>query len=248
MFRILTVCTGNICRSPLAESLLRQDLPASDFEVSSSGVMAVPNGRVPAPQVRIGKSVGVTDLHNHTARPLTLDHLAHADLVLGLSRGHRKMIVRMEPRVVRKTFTLREFAHIAQYVTPDDVEACMVEGALPLPAAVEAVARLRGMVPPPSGQADFDVVDPFHQSKAVYKASRDQLVPAADVAAAYLNGIVDIFGTGAAEAEPVREMTEPDIVSQGIPMVPNLPKRAELRRKARVQAGSDYSPALMPRR
>lgn len=251
MFRILTVCTGNICRSPLAESLLRQDLPASDFEVSSAGIMAVPNGRVPAPQLRIGKSVGITDLLNHTARPLTLEHLARADLVLGLSRGHRKMIVRMDPRAVRKTFTLREFAHIAEHVTPDDVEACMVEGTGPLQAAVEAVARLRGMVPSPAGQADFDVVDPFHQSRAVYKASRDQLVPAADVAAAYLNGIVNIFGTRAAAPdtvpEPIREMTEPDIVSQGIPMIPKLPKRAELRRKARAQTGSSYAPALTPR-
>ena len=71
MFRVLTVCTGNICRSPLAESLLREDLPAEFFTASSAGIMAVPNGQVPKTQVRIGEAMGIKDLPLHRAQMLT---------------------------------------------------------------------------------------------------------------------------------------------------------------------------------
>ena len=232
MLSILTVCTGNICRSPLAEYLLREDLPPEEFNISSAGIMAVPDGRVPTQQLRIAASIGIGGMEAHRAQMLTKGRLGVSDLILALSRGHRKRIVRMDPQVVRKTFTLREFAHLASHVTPADVEECIPENASTLHAAVEAVARMRGMVPPPGSMEDFDVIDPFRQSRAIYKLSRDQLVPAAETTAAYLNGIVDLFGTGTFEGER-REMTEPDIVSQGIPKIPALPKRAELRRRSK---------------
>ena len=208
---------------------MREDLPAEHFTVSSAGIMAVPNGQVPKPQVRIGVAMGIKDLPLHRAQMLTEGKLGVSDLVLALSRGHRKRIVRMDPQVVRRTFTLREFAHLASHVTPADVEVCFPEFPDTLQAAVEAVARMRGMVPPPASNGDFDVVDPFRESRAIYKQSRDQLVPAAETTAAYLNGIVDLFGVGTFEGER-REMTEPDIISQGIPRIPAMPKRAELRR------------------
>ena len=232
MLSILTVCTGNICRSPLAEYLLREDLPPEEFNISSAGIMAVPDGRVPTQQLRIAASIGIGGMEAHRAQMLTKGRLGVSDLILALSRGHRKRIVRMDPQVVRKTFTLREFAHLASHVTPADVEECIPENASTLHAAVEAVARMRGMVPPPGSMEDFDVIDPFRQSRAIYKLSRDQLVPAAETTAAYLNGIVDLFGTGTFEGER-REMTEPDIVSQGIPKIPALLKRAELRRRSK---------------
>lgn len=232
MLSILTVCTGNICRSPLAEYLLREDLPPEEFNISSAGIMAVPDGRVPTQQLRIAASIGIGGMEAHRAQMLTKGRLGVSDLILALSRGHRKRIVRMDPQVLRRTFTLREFAYLAGHVRPEDVEVCFPEFPDTLQAAVEAVARMRGMVPPPASNEDFDIVDPFRESRAIYKLSRDQLVPAAETTAAYLNGIVDLFGTGTFEGER-REMTEPDIVSQGIPKIPALPKRAELRRRSK---------------
>ncbi len=229
MFHILTVCTGNICRSPLAESILRIDLDPKVFTISSAGIMAVENGKVPDPQLRIAKSVGVTDLERHRATQITAGKMGISDLILGLSRGHRKRIARMEPTALPRLFTMREFAHLAQYVTPDDIEEQIEGASSPLHAAVAAVNAKRGMVTPVLTGDDLDVVDPFRQSRSVYKESRDQLVPATEVTAAFLQGVVDIFGGAELRPEP-RELTEPDIVSQGIPKVPNFPKRAELRR------------------
>ncbi len=233
MFRILTVCTGNICRSPLAESVLRQDLPEQYFSISSAGVMAVPNGKVPEPQIAIGRGIGITDLEYHRAQSLVPGKLGIADLVLGMSRGHRRKVARMDPLAVRKSFTLREFAHLAQYITPEDVEDCLPDSAGALHAAVEAVARKRGMVPPMASPDEQDIVDPFRQSKAVYKLSRDMLVPAAETTAAYLNGILSIFGAEAAPEER-HEMTEPDIISQGLPTIRVFPKRANLFRRPKA--------------
>lgn len=229
MFRITTVCTGNICRSPLAESLLRAELPSGIFTVNSAGVAAVVQGTVPEQQLRIGDALGVTDLREHRAQALTPGMIGISDLILGMSRGHRKRLVRLDPQALRRTFTLREFAHLAEYVTPEDVEAALSDSANPLAAAVEAVARLRGMVPPLPSKAHQDIVDPFRKTRAVYRQSRDELVPAADITAAYLNGVVEIFGVTGADEER-RPMTEPDIISQGIPKIKRVPKRPSLRR------------------
>ncbi|WP_164996649.1 arsenate reductase/protein-tyrosine-phosphatase family protein [Actinomyces minihominis] len=222
MFRITTVCTGNICRSPLAELLLRADLPATHFSISSAGVMAVPNGQVPDQQLKIGKDLGLTDLARHRARMVTPGLIGASDLILAMSRRHRRKLVQMDPQAVRRIFTLREFAHLAEYVTPEDVEALLDTDVLS--AAVEAVARMRGMVPPLESPDELDIVDPFKQSKDIYRASRDQLLPAAETTAAYFTGILDIFR----ESHP---LTEPNIVSQGIPKISHLPKRSELRKR-----------------
>ena len=234
MFRILTVCTGNICRSPLAESILRLDLDPEVFSVSSAGIMAVKGGLVPKPQLRIAETVGVTDLEQHRARQITTGKIGISDLILGLSRGHRKRIARLEPTALSRLFTMREFAHLAQHVTPDDIEQQLEGAASPLHAAVAAVNAKRGMVLPVLSGTDLDVVDTFRQSRSVYKESRDQLVPATEVTAAFLQGVVDIFGGKELLPEP-RTLTEPDIVSQGIPRVPDFPKRAELRRQGMLK-------------
>lgn len=229
MFRITTVCTGNICRSPLAESLLRAELPPDIFTMTSAGVAAVVQGEVPDPQIRIGDSLGLIDLREHRAQALVPGMVGVSDLILAMSRGHRKRLVRMDPQAVRRIFTLREFAYLAEYVTPDNVEAALADVPTPLAAAVEAVARLRGMVPPLPTKDHLDIVDPFRQTRAIYKQSRDELVPAAQVTAAYLKGVVEIFGVTGRDEER-RPMTEPDIISQGIPKVEVLPTRGELRR------------------
>lgn len=191
---------------------------------------------MPAPQLRIGKKLGLTDLTQHSPTVVTKDHVVNADLVLGMTRRHRKRLVRLEPTMVRKIFTLREFAHLAQHVTPEDVEAHADGAVSPLHAAIEAVAAKRGMVAGPVDQEEFDVVDPFRRSRATYRQSRDELIPAAEITAAYLDGVLEIFETefpaetsGEGEVAPPRE---PDVVSQGIPTVE--------RRMARTASDSPF--------
>ncbi len=67
---VLTVCTGNICRSPLAEYHLRNALNCRDFTISSAGTSAVQNGCVPDIQVAIAQRLGLADIVNHRARAI----------------------------------------------------------------------------------------------------------------------------------------------------------------------------------
>lgn len=186
-FTILTVCTGNICRSPLAESLLRLLLGGLPVTVHSAGTHAMAGDGMTPQNQRIASDLGVQQPQTHRAKQLSLEHLREADLVLALGREHRRAIVELLPRASRQTFTLREFARLAQVVTADDLE--QQRGSTPidhLRGAVEAAALLRGTIPPLENPSDDDVVDPYRQSDEVYRLSADQLVPAVHTTALLL--------------------------------------------------------------
>lgn len=192
-FRILTVCTGNVCRSPLAMALLRQDLPKELIEVNSVGIQASPDMEVPDQQLMIAQQLGLSGLEEHRAQPLVSDELDDYDLILGASLKHRRYLVQRDPRIVRKTFTLREFAHLASYVTLDDIRRAHSHDVSGRKAVVEAVSRKRGMVPRPPSDADFDVLDPYGKNTRAYRRSRDQIVPATQVTAEYFDRAIEVF-------------------------------------------------------
>jgi protein-tyrosine phosphatase len=95
---VLFVCTGNTCRSPLAEALCKKrladrlgcaidDLPARGFVISSAGLAAVRGEPAAAEAVAVAAEVGA-DLSGHASRPVTPDLLAGADDVIGMTAGH----------------------------------------------------------------------------------------------------------------------------------------------------------------
>jgi len=197
-FRILTVCSGNICRSPLAEQLLRMGLAQVDgVSVGSAGTIAMVGEGMPAEARALASRYGVPDAAAHVARLLDESLIREADLVLGLAREHRRAVVELVPAATRKTFTLREFAHLATSVTDADLaDAASSPFAEPVEAnptldarlreAVVAAASLRGVVVPFESPDDADVIDPFRRSAAVYEASAAQIVPAVSSTVALL--------------------------------------------------------------
>ncbi|NLA65189.1 MAG: hypothetical protein GX862_04550 [Leucobacter sp.] len=74
-FTILTVCTGNICRSPLSEGLLRMVLAGLPVVVHSAGASAMVGHSMTEPNRVIAAGLGVTDADVHVARQLTLEQL-----------------------------------------------------------------------------------------------------------------------------------------------------------------------------
>jgi len=198
-FRILTVCTGNICRSPLAEQYLRAGLSSagvSDVIVESAGTMAQDGQAMPRQALNLARTYGVADAEAHGARYLFEGHVAGADLVLAMGRDHRRAVVSLFPRASRYAFTLREFARLAQDMTADDLagaaslESANVAGRLR--AAVAAVAARRGLVAPVAEVVDDDIVDPYKLDDAVFAESGRQLVPAADVVVKLLAAAMSI--------------------------------------------------------
>ena len=91
---VLFVCTGNICRSPLAEvylrSLIHQGGPA-DVTISSAGTHAMGGNRTPEEGIETAAHIGL-DLESHRAKPLTPELLEQADRIVVMAPEHADFI------------------------------------------------------------------------------------------------------------------------------------------------------------
>jgi protein-tyrosine phosphatase len=170
---ILTVCTGNICRSPAVEHLLRRGLGPT-VEISSAGTSALVGQPVSAPMAQLLLARKV-DSDGFRARLVSAQLIEAADLVLPVTRAHRSLVVDLWPAAVRRTFTVREFARlllqIDEALLPAGSPAERLRAAIPLATAQRGRTSL---VP----AADDDVVDPYRRERAVYEAALDQILPA----------------------------------------------------------------------
>jgi len=112
--KILIVCTGNICRSPAAEYILRQQLEevrAWRGTVSSAGTGALVNHPVDETMGALLRAEGL-DLKAHRAAQLSIAHLRWADLVLVMEKHHRQEVLRIDPVARGKTFLLGQWQNV----------------------------------------------------------------------------------------------------------------------------------------
>ncbi len=127
MFTVLHVCTGNICRSAMAQLFLVDRLPVdAPVRVTSAGTHGLTGWGVDGPSARAVGEYGI-DPSGHSARRLTADLVTAADLVLGATLDHRAAVTALVPGAAARTFTLREFAAVsaATPVSGDRSEAGM---------------------------------------------------------------------------------------------------------------------------
>lgn len=184
MFEVLTVCTGNICRSPLAELLLTQQLAGLPGRVHSAGTFDLGTRQMTTEAQRLAAREGVLPeaAAAHRSRALTVDLLRSPDLILVMAREHRRRVLEMVPARMRSTFTIREFARLAAEATDAELSAAAAEaGDDPsdrLRAACDVVASYRGLAPTPRHAEDDDVIDPYRRSWDTYELTASQLVPA----------------------------------------------------------------------
>ena len=109
MKQILFICTGNICRSPMAEGLLRHALGSPDgFRILSAGVGAIDGQAPSANAVAALQRVGI-DIRAQRSRMLTPDLVAQSDHIFGMTSGHLETVRRLFPGSESKTFLVREF-------------------------------------------------------------------------------------------------------------------------------------------
>lgn len=139
----------------------------------------------------IARELGIGDASEHRAKQLSVDMLEQSDLVLAMDRGHRRQIVEMLPRASRYTFTLREFARLADQVSNEDLALRSGRSAVELLRdALELVAQLRGTLPLLDDPLQEDVIDPYGQKQAMFKISAEQLIPAVMTSSYLLNDAV----------------------------------------------------------
>jgi protein-tyrosine phosphatase len=163
-FNVLMICSGNLCRSPIAEQLLRARTLGSGIAVSSAGVIAEDGAAMPSEAAIISRRYG-GDPSTHLSRLLTAEHLREADLVLTATRAHRSSVVQLLPRMSRRTFTINEFARLLGNL-PEAERAGLLDSA----SVVDTVRSLRGFVAPPEDPDDDDLEDPYRRSFEVYES------------------------------------------------------------------------------
>lgn len=181
--RVLIVCTGNVCRSPFIERLLRSQLakqrPGSTageprIFVHSAGTGALAGAamddRAASQLVANGG-----DPVGFIARDLTPELIAESDLVLTATRAHRGRVATMHPKAMRRMFTFRDFADLVSGIDGLSAPATQTDSRAWVRYVTERAAACRGLTPPLE-PARADIVDPFRRADEVFETMAQQIV------------------------------------------------------------------------
>lgn len=200
-FSILFVCTGNMCRSPMAERMARAALArslgpdAGRFSVYSAGTGTHDGRAMTAESAKVLLAYGANP-DGFVSAELTPAHVGAADLVLTATRSHRSEVVTLDPTALRRSFTLTEFARTGAALTAGTVDASVPGASLAdLPsdpiersrALVAVAARRRGTIRPARPDED-DIPDPIGRPMEVYEAAGAQIAEAVGVTVTALVG------------------------------------------------------------
>ena len=169
MTGILVVCTGNVCRSPIAEGMLRAGLAGRLGDrataVTSAGTAGWEGSAAMPESVAAAAERGV-DISHHVARRLLSGHVREADLVLGMAGEHREDIVTSVPDAASRTFTLKELVRLLEALPPSP-EASTPDARLAARVAEADGLRTSGFR---GNEHDEDVVDPLGLPAESYRA------------------------------------------------------------------------------
>ncbi|SEN59723.1 low molecular weight protein arginine phosphatase [Paenibacillus sp. OV219] len=178
MKRILFVCTGNTCRSPMAEALLRTlaQERGLQLDIRSAGVSTIDGLPVSknAQEALSRRGIG----HHSTSRALETGSIAWSDLILTMTGSHKRQLLQRFPSAVDKTYTLLEFVNTDPEVLERiaELEGILSEWhmnqALGQPFSEAKRARLLELE---RQMPNFDIEDPFGGQLSVYEQSAAQI-------------------------------------------------------------------------
>lgn len=169
-FTILTVCTANICRSPLIELMLRKQLDTSVYEVASAGVHGFKSRRMDPDAAKQALRFG-SDPEYFRSRPITTDMIRVSGLILTATRDHKSSVLGLAPTALRRTFTLLEFEQLIR-----DSPASSLKGLIALASRNRSQAS-----------GDLDIGDPYRQGELVHQQVAEKIVAGVRDVSAVLN-------------------------------------------------------------
>ncbi|HVL82319.1 MAG TPA: hypothetical protein VM840_12095 [Actinomycetota bacterium] len=154
---VLFVCTGNVCRSPMAEGFLRKEAleRGLDIDVRSTGTHAWPMRAATWDGREVMSELGVP-IDEHRTRLYERPLIEWADLIVGLAVEHVRDVVRDHPDAAPRTFGLKELLALLRQVPPQPTPKDLVR----------AADAAREEAPPLD---DADVLDPFGERREAYR-------------------------------------------------------------------------------
>ncbi|MGE7622092.1 low molecular weight protein arginine phosphatase [Viridibacillus sp. NPDC096237] len=103
---IYFICTGNTCRSPMAEAILNAK-KLDGLEVRSAGIFAMPGGEISENAKVVLSEANI--FTEHVSKQIEAADLQWANLILTMTSAHKEMILQAFPAISDKTFTLKEY-------------------------------------------------------------------------------------------------------------------------------------------
>lgn len=179
MQNILFVCTGNTCRSPLAEGLMRKLARETGLsvEVRSAGVFAADGGSISSNSAAVLKEHG-ENIDGFGSSSLSRGLVEWADLVLTMTLGHKGTVIQRFPDALDKTYALKEFVGLTDEVIQVLEERGQLLSELEMKLSLAQpitdeekirLAQLEQLIP------DFDIMDPFGGSLEIYRATAREI-------------------------------------------------------------------------
>jgi protein-tyrosine-phosphatase len=172
MASILIVCTGNICRSPMAEGILRQLLSergAADIRVGSAGVAGWQDSPPTGEAIMAMMERGI-DISGHLARRLGRQMIESSELIVAMTADHRDAVARVAPGAAERTFTLKELVRLLDRSDLDVKNDGSSPSEERLRRAIETAQRVRAEEERPE-LLDEDVADPLGLGLEAYRAA-----------------------------------------------------------------------------
>jgi protein-tyrosine phosphatase len=165
---VLLVCTGNICRSPMAEGFLRDRSSrflGGGIRVNSAGTWAR-GDQPPTPEAMAVAGERGVDIEGNRSTTFLPELADRADLVVTMTEEHKEEVLDLAPEVRAKVFTLKELVELLAELPAAD-PAVSRQALLDRIAAADRMRRHPGVV----SAVDMDVADPLGLSVEAYRAT-----------------------------------------------------------------------------